>query len=84
MFQGRVFMIISHAKLKTYQLKYELSQNIIDYEESTELSKVLNLAIKNMPQDIDDDKFSEYLDTTFDLIDRICFIIIEILIIYIF
>lgn len=77
-------MIISHAKLKTYQLKYELSQNIIDYEESTELSKVLNLAIKNMPQDIDDDKFSEYLDTTFDLIDRICFIIIEILIIYIF
>lgn len=69
-------MIVSHPQLKAYQIKNELIKNIMDFEESLELSKALNNALKNMPQDIDDEQFTEYLETTYDLIDKICFIIL--------
>ena len=76
MFQGGCFMIITKSKFMGYQLKKE----ILEHEDFSDIDillfKTFCIALEKLPQNIDENKFQEYFEYNYDLIDKACFIIL--------
>lgn len=69
-------MIITKAKFIGYQLKKEILEKKDFSDIDVFFFKTFCHSLSKMPQNIDEDKFQEYIEYNYDSIDKVCFIIL--------